>query len=236
MRRLIWAIAAAGLALLLSVTVALAAPLLQERAATTSSTVWPALLSLLLATIGVERAIEIIWNYLEWLLLGVFKWGAPQLKAAQYLQFKSGTSLVFGVILGILLTNLTGLRLFAFLQPLAPGLLVGIAPAWDILITGLVIGSGAKPVHDLLGIITQMKNLLAHSAIRQREAAGAALAEGVLKLAQSEAQATVDIPGIGPARLPMGSARGFNEDDEEVPQEKSATERYVEILRNRTLA
>jgi hypothetical protein len=219
----------------MSLSVALAAPLAQGGGASAASPVWPALLSLLLATIGVERAIEIIWNYLEWLLLAVLKWADPQLKTTHYLQFKSGTSLVFGVILGILLTNLTGLRLFAYLQPLAPGLLVGIAPAWDILITGLIIGSGAKPVHDLLGIITQLKNLLAHSAIRQREAAGAALAEGVLKLAQSEAQATVDIPGIGPARL-MGNARGFTEDDEAAVEEKSTTERYVELLRNRTLA
>lgn len=236
MRRLIWASVMAGLAWLMSLPVVLAAPLAQSNASNASSSVWPALLSLLLATIGVERAIEIIWNYLEWLLLAVLKWSDPQLKTAHYLQFKSGTSLVFGVILGILLTNLTGLRLFAYLQPLAPGLLVGIAPAWDVLITGLIIGSGAKPVHDLLGIITQLKNLLAHGAIRQREAAGAALAEGILKLAQSEAQATVDIPGIGPARLPMGNARGFSDDDEEAPEEKSATERYATLLRNRTLS
>jgi hypothetical protein len=198
--------------------------------------VWTALLPLLLAAIGVERAIEIIWNYLEWLLLGVFRWEPTHLKSAHYVQFKSGSSLVAGVVLGILLINATGLRLFEYLRPLAPGLLAEIPVAWDVLITGLIIGAGAKPIHDLLGILTQFKNLLANSALRQREAAGAALAEGVLKLAQSEAQATLDIPGIGPARLSTpGSARGYSEDDEEMVEEKPALERYAEMLHRRTV-
>ncbi|RIK47638.1 MAG: hypothetical protein DCC57_14065 [Chloroflexi bacterium] len=195
--------------------------------------IWPALVPLILAAVGVERAVEIIWNYLEWLLLGVFKWEPAQLKSAQYVQFKSGTSLVFGVVIGILLTNATNLRLFAYLRPLAPGLLDAVAPAWDVLITGFIIGAGAKPVHDLLGIITQTKNVLENWAIRQREAAGAELADGVLKLAQSEAQATVDIPGIGPARMP---APGYGIDEDEEPgKEPSATERYVELLHRRTM-
>lgn len=198
--------------------------------------IWPALVPLILAAVGVERAVEIIWNYLEWLLLGVFKWEPAQLKSAQYVQFKSGTSLVFGVVIGILLTNATNLRLFAYLQPLAPGLLDAVAPAWDVLITGFIIGAGAKPVHDLLGIITQSKNLLENWAIRHREAAGAELADGVLKLAQSEAQAMVDIPGIGPARMPTpGGGRGYEYNENEEPaEEQSPTERYVDLLHRRT--
>lgn len=134
------------------------------------------------------------------------RWQPTQLKTAQYMQFKSGTSLVLGIILGILVTNYTGMRFFEYIQPLAPNFIVGIPIAWDVLITGFVIGALAKPVHDILGIITQLKNLLGNSALRQREAAGAALAEGVLKLAQSDAQAMVDVPGIGPTRLQSGSA------------------------------
>jgi hypothetical protein len=198
--------------------------------------VWPALASLFLAAVGVERAVEIIWNYLEWLLLGVFKWEPTQLRAVQYVQFKSGTSLVFGVVIGILLSTATNLRLFAFLGPLAPGLLDAVPAAWDVLITGFIIGAGAKPVHDLLGIITETKRLLGAWAVRQREAAGAELAEGVLKLAQSEAQATVDIPGIGPARLASPSAnRSYGVDEDEEPiEESSPTERYVDLLHRRT--
>lgn len=200
-----------------------------------TTNLWLGLLPLFLASFGVERAVEMIWNYLEWLMLGVFKWEPAQLKSAQYGQFKSGTSLVFSVVIGILLTNTISLRLFAHLAPLAPGLLAEVPAAWDVLITGFLIGAGAKPAHDLLGIITQLKNLLGNSAIRQREAAGAAMAEGVLKLAQSEAQATVDIPGIGPARMPLAASnvRGLSEDDNEIVVEKSPTERYAEILQKR---
>jgi hypothetical protein len=198
--------------------------------------IWPVLLPILLAAVGVERAIEIIWNYLEWILLSFGRWQAEQLKSSQYLQFKSGTSLVFGVMLGIIVTNFTGIRLFELLRPGAAGLLDNMPITWDILITGFIIGAGAKPAHDLLGILTQIKFFLNTSAIRQRETAAAALADGVLKLAQSEAQAMVDVPGVGPARIPMGSAaRGLPGEEEETDAvEKSATERYIEILRSRT--
>lgn len=199
----------------------------------------PALMPILTASVGVERAIEIIWNYLEWALLSFLGWSPEQLKSPQYLQFKSGTSLLFGVILGILVANFTNIQLFAFLRPTVPGLLDNLPATWDLLITGFIIGAGSKPAHDILGIITQLKNFLGTSAIRQRESAAAALAEGVLKLAQSEAQAMVDVPGVGPARVPMGaSTRGLGRDEEDAAAapEQSATERYIEILRSRTAA
>ncbi|MCB0184356.1 MAG: hypothetical protein KDE31_08830 [Caldilineaceae bacterium] len=196
----------------------------------------PALTPLLTAAVGVERAIEIIWNYIEWALLSFLGWQPEQLKTPQYLQFKSGTSMVLGVILGILVANFMALRLFTFLGPTVPGLLDNVPATWDLLITGFLIGAGAKPAHDILGVITQVKNFLNNSAIRQRESAAAALAEGVLKLAQSEAQAMVDVPGVGPARLPMGgSARGVTIDEEgENEEEASATERYIAILHRQT--
>ncbi len=196
----------------------------------------PALTPLLTAAVGVERAIEIIWNYIEWALLSFLGWQPEQLKTAQYLQFKSGTSMVLGMILGILVANFMGIQLFAFLRPTVPGLLDNVPATWDLLITGFLIGAGSKPAHDILGVLIQFKNFLNSSAIRQREAAGAALAEGVLKLAQSEAQAMVDVPGVGPSRLPMGSsARGaaIGSDEADV-EEVSATERYIAILHSRT--
>ena len=201
-----------------------------------TSSIWPLLLPILTAAVGVERAIEIIWNYIEWILLSFGRWQAEQLKSPHYLQFKSGTSLVLGVILGIVVTNYTGMRLFELLRPTAAGLLDNLSVTWDILLTGFIIGAGSKPAHDLLGILTQLKNLLNTSAIHQREAAAAALAEGVLKLAQSEAQAMVDVPGVGPARIPMStSVRGLSGEEEEAPTEdKSATERYIDILHSRT--
>lgn len=219
----------------MSVSVASAAPLAQDVANSVPASFWATITPLLIASVGVERAVEIIWNYLEWMLLGVAKWQAAQLKSPSYLQFKSGTSLITGIILGILIANATGMHLFGSLKPLSPDILAGMPAAWDVLITGFLIGVASKPVHDMLGIITQLKNFLGSSAIRQREAAGAALAEGVLKLAQSDAQAMVDVPGIGPARMPStAGAHSFDLNDGTITSERSSSEKYIDLLHKRT--
>ena len=103
------------------------------------------------------------------------------------------------MVLGVIIANYTGMRIFDYLRPLTPRLLDNVPSVWDVLITGFVIGAATKPTHDLLGIITQTKNLLGSSALKQREAAGAMMAEGVLKLAQSDAQALIDVPGVNHA-------------------------------------
>lgn len=198
--------------------------------------VWPVLLPLLASAIAVERVIEVLWNYIDWFLLNTRGWQQSDLRSGQYTQFKSGTSLVLGIVLGILISNYTGMRLFDYLRPLTPRFLEVVPPLWDVLITGFIIGAGTKPVHDLLGIITQTKNLLGSSAVRQREAAGAMMAEGVLKLAQSDAQALIDVPGVGPARLAQpGQARPGEEGDNVGPT-PSGTEQYIRILHERTSA
>ena len=166
------------------------------------TSVWPVILPLLATAVGVERVIEIIWNYLEWLLLTGSRWQPAQLKSAHYHQFKSGTSLILALVLGILIANATGMRFFEQLKVLVPTLLGGISGGWDVLLTGFIIGAATKPIHDLLGVITKLKEFLGYSAIHQREQSSAALAEGVLKLAQSEAQAMVEVPGIGPRACP----------------------------------
>ena len=84
-----------------------------------------------------------------------------------------------------------------------------------------------------MGIITQTKNLLGSAAVKQREAAGAMLADAVLKLAQSDAQALIDVPGVGPARLAQpNQLRG--DDDEPAISPISTTEQYIQTIRQRT--
>ncbi|MCC6170255.1 MAG: hypothetical protein IT329_23755, partial [Caldilineaceae bacterium] len=213
-RRSLLRLGVAAAALFWAAPVVLAAPAAQEsgaEAAAAQETIaqeaaaggalWPVLLPLIAAAIAVERMIEVIWNYGDWLLLNGRGWKPSDLKSSAYVQFKSGTSLVLGVVLGILISNYTGMRLFDYLRPLAPRFLEAVPPVWDVLLTGFIIGALTKPTHDLIGIIAQTKNLLGSAAVKQREAAGAALAEGVLKLAQSDAQALIDVPGVGPARI-----------------------------------
>lgn len=202
-RRTLWASVAALVLMGLAAPIAAAAEVAQEAA---GPQIWPVLLPLLAAAASVERTVEVGWNYVEWALLRFVGWRPSDLKTASYAQFKSGTSLLAGVVLGIFVVNFSSMRLLAHLQPLIPTFFVGDATQmgiWDVLITGAVVGAGAKPAHDILGLITQLKNFTANSALKQREQAGAALAEGILKLGQSEAPAAynIDVPGMGPSTV-----------------------------------
>ena len=231
LRRYAWSIGAALLAVGLPVTAAMAQGTTDQTV--TTPAIWPVLLPLMASAIAVERAVEVIWNYVDWTLLNVRGWQPADLRANQYLQFKSGTSLVLGIILGVIISNYTGMRLFDYLRPLAPRLLETVPAVWDVLITGFIIGAGTKPTHDLLGIITQTKNLLGSAAVKQREAAGAMLAEGVLKLAQSDAQALIDVPGVGPARLAQPNQQ--RDDDDETPLPTiSSTDQYIRTIHEQT--
>jgi len=191
------------------------------------------LLPLIAASLAIERGVEMFWNYIDWVLLNFRRWQPAQIKSPQYVQFKSGTSLVLSVVLGILVSNYTGMRLFDYLRPLVPNFVDSVPGVWDVIITGFIIGAGAKPVHDLIGMLTQTKNLLGNSAIKQRETAGAAVADSMLKIAQSEAQAMIDVPGVGPARL---SAPGDTSSPEEAERDAFSTAvEYLDDIRNRTV-
>ena len=205
-----------------------AAAVQQEAAAAPS--LWPLLLALLAAAIAVERTLELLWNYLEWALLTLKRLHATDLKSSAYVKFKSGTCVLLGAIAGVGLAGLFTLHLFAALQPLAHGFIGPIPANWDVVLSGIVVGVLAKPLHDGIGILAGLKNFLDGAAVRQREAAGAALADGVLKLAQSDAQSMIEVPGMGPTRL-----TGAYEAEAAAPAEESSpTDKYIEILRNRT--
>ena len=192
--------------------------------------VWPILLATVATAFGIERLIELMWNFAEWIALSTRRVLPAGLKTASYLQFKSGVSVLLSAILGVLLANILNLHFFAALQQIAPGFTLDVPANWDVVVTGLIIGVMAKPIHDLIELLAELKNFMGNAAVRQREAAGAAMADGVLKLAQSEAESMIEVPGLG--RTPL------NEDytarpDGASPQ--SPTEKYIEMLHNRTL-
>lgn len=242
-RTFYWAIGGVGAAFLINET-ATAAPLLQDVTLSQGTNIWSVLLPLATASIGVERATEIVWNYAEWAMLSSKRWMPANLKTAQYVQFKSGTSMLLGVVIGILVSNFTGMQLFNYLSGLdsLKNFLSGVPEIWDVLITGVIIGSGAKPAHEILGIITQLKSFLGNASVMQRQAAGAAFAEGVLKLAESERQTMLDVPGVGPTGFPtpqgtvapdgLESMGGDGMDLGESASER--TKRFARILHNVT--
>ena len=223
-------VAAAGALFLLAVIAspARAAQDAQEQVGGVLS-LWPILLPLVASSLAIERMVELFWNYVDWFLFNARGWEPAQIKSPQYVQFKSGTSLVIGVVLGIMISNFTGMRLFEYLRPLVPNFLDSAPGAWDVIVTGFIIGAGTKPIHDLIGMLTETKHLLGYSAVKQREIAGAAVADSMLKIAQSEAQLMIDVPGVGPARLSAMDAETAEED-----AFSSAVE-YMDDIRNRTV-
>jgi len=210
-----------------------AAPRAQE--ATAQPSVWPIVLAMGAAAFGIERMVELLWNFIEWALLGTRKWRPADLKTAHYLQFKSGVSLLLGGILGVLIAGVLNLHLFAALQIVAPGFTLDVPANWDVVMTGLIIGVTAKPIHDLIELLAELKNFMGNAAIRQREAAGAALADGVLKLAQSEAESMIEVPGMG--RTPLTGQNDYTAPGETPPptSTQSPTDKYIDLLHNRTM-
>jgi len=68
-----------------------------------------------------------------------------------YINAKAAASIVIGLMLGVIIAAIGQLQMFAMLG-------IDIVPAnIDVLITGLVIGSGSYPVHSLVGILQQGK-------------------------------------------------------------------------------
>jgi hypothetical protein len=71
-----------------------------------------------------------------------------------YRSAKAAASIVLGLIIGVVVSTLGQLQMFAMLG-------IGSVPARvDVFITGLVIGTGSYPVHSLVGILQQTKETL----------------------------------------------------------------------------
>jgi hypothetical protein len=71
-----------------------------------------------------------------------------------YRSAKAAASIVLGLILGVIVATLGQLQMFAMLG------IGSVPPNVDVLITGLVIGTGSYPVHSLVGILQQTKDTL----------------------------------------------------------------------------
>jgi hypothetical protein len=226
-----WLPLAAGAAAIALPLSARAAPRQQQMVA---GSIWPIVLAMAAAAFVVERVVELFWNIVEWALLSSKRWRPADLKTAHYLQFKNGVSLLLGATLGVLVAGALNLHLFAALELLAPGFTLNVPANWDVAITGLIIGVTAKPIHDLIELLAEFKNFMGNAAVRQREAAGAALADGVLKLAQTEAETMIEVPGMG--RTPLAANGGYVAGEPSPgAEETTPTDKYIDILRNRTL-
>lgn len=81
----------------------------------------------------------------------------------QYRDAKRVISILSSLVLGIIVSTVVGLQMFALLG-------INVNERIDLLITGIAIGTGATPVHSLVGILQQGKDTLegAQKALRLR--------------------------------------------------------------------
>ena len=74
--------------------------------------------------------------------------------SADYISAKTAASIILGLMFGVIVAALGQLQMFALLG------IKAVPERIDVLITGLVIGSGSNPVHSLIGILQQGKDAL----------------------------------------------------------------------------
>lgn len=134
------------------------------------------------AALGIERGMEILWGFVE-SIGDMFKKEEPSEGALpgpgqkdwksgkKYKEFKTWFSALVGLALGILIAYQTNLLMFT---------LVGfenVSANADKFVTGIVVGSGSKFTHDVIGIFSEGKKLVEHAqglveARKTKEGAG----------------------------------------------------------------
>jgi hypothetical protein len=75
-------------------------------------------------------------------------------KSEPYVNMKRSAALVLGIVLGLLVAFTTKLKMFQLLK-------INMVPEnMDIIVTGLVIGTGSAPVHSLIGILQKTRDAI----------------------------------------------------------------------------
>jgi hypothetical protein len=73
--------------------------------------------------------------------------------SASYRKAKASACIIVGLLLGVIVARMTSLQMFAMLG-------VASVPAkLDVLLTGFVIGTGTYPLHSLVGMLQQFKDI-----------------------------------------------------------------------------
>ncbi|MXZ24827.1 MAG: hypothetical protein F4Y80_08140 [Caldilineaceae bacterium SB0665_bin_21] len=197
---IVWAAGLGALLAFVSVRTASAGSAAQTFPGSNAVEAWPVLVPMLAASASLERAIEVFWNLVEWFLLRVGGWQAADLKRPDYTQLKSGLSLIIAGVLGVAITGYTDIRLLSYLQPQANGILDQVPVAWDVLLSGILLGTGTKPVHDLVGTLTRVKMLVGNLGLKQRERAGLFAADANYRIREAELHGTRSMAAHQPTR------------------------------------
>ncbi len=139
------------------------------------------------------------------------------LASPSYRSWKRTISLLGAIVLGLFLAFSTQLRMFQ---------LLGIEMAWpwiDMLVTGLIIGTGSAPVHSLIGILQNTRD-----AVNEVRAlwSGTAYSRGVqAELEKLRTLVELEEKRAAAAAEPRGRRRlGLAAPDDELGEEEAAAE------------
>ncbi|MEJ2484716.1 MAG: hypothetical protein P8Y68_03175 [Anaerolineales bacterium] len=134
----------------------------------TAATVVSILAPLAAAALGIERGMEILWGIVE-SIGDMFKkqdqpeealpgpGGEDWKNSPKYKQFKTWFSAFVSLILGIVIAFQTNLMMFTFVG------FENVVPNADKFVTGIVVGSGSKFTHDVIGIFSEGKKFVEHA-------------------------------------------------------------------------
>ena len=105
------------------------------------------------AALGIERLLEAVWGIAESIIGVLGKVGKELPDKPEYVRFKTWASAALGIIIGIVLASAANLGMFGMLD-------FPVNHRADVFITGLIIGSGSKFTHDVIGIFYEWKKLI----------------------------------------------------------------------------
>ena len=103
-------------------------------------------------------------------------------KSPEYLAWKRALSIWFGLLAGLVIAVLGNLKMLAMVRIPAP-------PLIDMILTGLIIGSGSGPTHDFIGILQSGRDAL--GSVKDL-AQGTSIRQAVEELQKVQIQATQD--------------------------------------------
>ncbi len=138
------------------------------------------------------------------------------LKSPTYISRKKTISVVLGIIIGLILAFTVQIKMFALLGVVLPW-------SWaDMLVTGLVIGTGSAPVHSVIGLLQNTKDAVDQArALWSGKAFNQAQAGYVqsIQAAQMQALAVQQAAQPQPTHMAIDEAFGAAGADEAAPEE-----------------
>jgi hypothetical protein len=114
---------------------------------------------------------------------------AAATSSPDYRSAKSAATIILGLMLGVIVASVGQIQMFALLG------IAAVPARIDVLITGLIIGSGSYPVHSLVGILQQGKDAL--------DELGNFLNKRAAPTVQAMEQKITTIQPTGPGQPPM---------------------------------